>query len=65
MNDMNNFKDKLECECGLVIDRDINAAKNLCEYCIRKYNIKLYEKPKSEHGFEQLSLFDFIYDENA
>lgn len=65
MSDMSNFKDKLECECGLVIDRDINAAKNLCEYCIRKYNIKLYEKPKSEHGFEQLSLFDFIPEENA
>ena len=65
MNDMSNFKDKLECECGLIIDRDINAAKNLCEYCIRKYNIKLYEKPKPEHGFEQLSLFDFIPEENA
>ena len=55
-----------DCECGLHIDRDINAAKNLLHYAYEKMNLK--EELNKETGsnkvehFKQLSLFDFAED---
>lgn len=60
-NDMRSFevfKDRMVCECGLDMDRDENAAKNLLDYMYKKLDLnKELVKPIKER-YEQLSLFD-------
>lgn len=50
------FKDEIECECGFKADRDVNAAKNLLNYCIKTCNLNPKKFVKQERH-EQLSLF--------
>lgn len=56
MNSWKEFKGQLECECGYQVDRDVNAAKNLLDYCIRicKLNPKTFVR---QERYEQLKLF--------
>lgn len=56
MHNWDAFKDEIECECGFKADRDINAAKNLLNYCIKtcKLNPKKFVR---QERHEQLSLF--------
>ena len=67
MRNESNFKEMFDCECGLHVDRDINAAKNLLHYVYEKMNLKdelnkeTGSNDKVEH-FKQLSLFDFSED---
>ena len=47
IRDLKNYHSEIKCDCGLVLDRDVNAAINLLNYMCSKLNLSLNKKEKA------------------